>query len=142
MKWFSYRCPRCGPFDVDAIAEDSIQCRCGMTAKRKYSVSFIGSSLKSEARWDPVVGAYVENDAQFRSLLAKGQDEQAEKLQMDCKLATIDARDQEGLAELHGQSPDERGEQIEQFKKDRHDALKVDKEMQESGYYKEIGLEA
>lgn len=102
MKWFSYHCRHCGDFDVDGIAEDQIVCRCGRLAKRKYQLNVIGSTLKTQDRWDPVVGAYVENDGQFKSLLHKGQEEQAEKLGMDVKLATVDARDKEGLAELHG----------------------------------------
>lgn len=101
MKWFAYICPLCGPFDCNEAA-DSIQCRCGNEAKRKYQLNVIGSSLKPTDRWDPVVGEYVENDGQFRSLLHKGQDEQAQKLGMDVRLASVDARDKEGLAELHG----------------------------------------
>lgn len=112
MKWFSYICPSCGPFEVDAIAEDTIQCRCGQTAKRKYQVSFIGSSLKTYGHFDPVVGEYVESEGQFKSLLSKGQAEQEAKLGMECKLATIDARDTEGLAELHNQPVAERKETL------------------------------
>ena len=112
MKWFAYHCPSCGDFDLDGIAQDTISCRCGRTAKRKYQVTINGSSLKSQARWDPQVGAYVENDRQFRSLLRQGQERESEKLGMDVKLTTVDARDQEGLAELHGHSLDERKEVI------------------------------
>ena len=117
MKWFSYHCRHCGDFDVDGVAEDSISCRCGRTAKRKYQIGVIASSLKHSGRWDPVVGAYVENDGQFRSLLHKGQDEQAEKLNMDVKLATIDARDSEGISELHGWDHDQRQADIERSPK-------------------------
>jgi hypothetical protein len=113
VKWFAYHCPRCGDFDLDGIAEDTVACRCGRTAKRKYQVGVIASSLKAQDRWDPVVGAYVENDGQFRSLLAKGQDEQAEKLNMDVKLATVDARDKEGISELHGWDHDTRMSEVE-----------------------------
>lgn len=115
MKWFAYVCPLCGPFDANT-PDDTIQCRCGQTAKRRYQVSVIGSTLKPSGRWDPVVGAYVENDAQFRSLLAQSQDAQAEKLGMDVPLATVDARDQEGLAELHGHSLDQRLADLERSK--------------------------
>ena len=108
MKWFGYHCPSCGDFDLDGIAEETVSCRCGRTAKRKYQLNVIGSTLKSTARWDPVVGAYVENDGQFRSLLAKGQDAQAEKLGMDVNLVSVDARDKEALSELHGTSHDDR----------------------------------
>jgi hypothetical protein len=102
MKWFSYHCRSCGDFDLDGIAQDVVKCRCGRPANRKYQIGVIGSSLKPRDRWDPVVGAYVENDGQFRSLLHKSQEEQSEKLNMDCKLVEVDARDQEGLSELHG----------------------------------------
>jgi len=108
MKWFAYTCPRCGPFDVDGIAEDTIQCRCGNTAKRKYQIGVIKSTLKPYGHWDPVVGSYVENEGQFKSLLAQGVEEQSIKNNMDYKVATVDARDTEGLAELHGQSVEER----------------------------------
>jgi hypothetical protein len=110
MKWFQYKCPQCGPFDVDGIADDKIQCRCGATAKRVYQVSVVKSTLKPFGHWDPVVGAYVENEGQFKSLLSKGVDAQSEKLNMDCKVTAIDARDTEGLAELHGQDVSERKE--------------------------------
>jgi DNA-directed RNA polymerase subunit RPC12/RpoP len=116
MKTFSYRCPRCGPFDVADEATDTIQCRCGNTAKRMYQLNVIGSTLKHQGRFDHVVGAYVENEGQFMSLLHKGQDEQAKKLNMDVKLATVDSRDTEGLAELHGQPVAERKELLDQSK--------------------------
>lgn len=110
MKWFAYICPVCGPFDVDGIAQDTIQCRCGSTAKRKYQIQVVKSSLKPYGHWDPVVGAYVENEGQFKSLLAQGVEEQSIKNNMDYKVATVDARDTEGLAELHGHSVEERKE--------------------------------
>jgi hypothetical protein len=108
MKWFAYKCPRCGPFDLDGIAEESVQCRCGRTAKRSYQIQVLKSSLKPYGHWDPVVGAYVENEGQFKSLLAQGVEEQSIKNNMDYKVATVDARDTEGLAELHGQTVEER----------------------------------
>jgi len=114
MKWFSYHCPSCGDFDIDGIAQDTIACRCGRTAKRKYQIAVQKSSLGNSARWDPVVGAYVENDAQFRSLLHKGRDEESERLNKDVKLVEVDARDQEAMAELHGHSLAERQETIAQ----------------------------
>lgn len=112
MKFFDYVCSLCGPFEAN-LADDEIQCRCGQTAKRKYTVSFIASSLKHRGRFDPVVGAYVENEAQFNSLLSQGRDAQEQKLGMECKLATVDARDTEGLAELHNQPVEERKEHLE-----------------------------
>jgi len=84
------------------IPADTIQCRCGNVAKRRYQVAVNKSSLKPSGRWDPVVGAYVRNDAEFRSLLAMGRDQQAEKLQKDVDLVPVDSRDMEGIDELHG----------------------------------------
>ena len=107
MKAFGYVCPSCGPIDFHE-AHDSIQCRCGLTARRRYHVAINKSSLKVQERWDPVVGQYVKNDAEFRSVLAKGQDEQAKKLGMDVHLKMVDSRDTEALAELHGHSTEER----------------------------------
>ena len=112
MAWFGYHCRSCGDFDLRDIAADKVHCRCGREAKRKYQVSVIASSLKHSGRWDPVVGQYVENDGQFRSLLHRGQDAQAEKLGMDVKLAEVDARDGEALAELHGYDKSERAEEV------------------------------
>lgn len=110
---FAYWCDNCGLVD-SSEALDAVGCRCGRMARRRYSVNVNRSSLKSTARWDPVVGAYVENDRQFRSLLAQGQDEQAEKLQMDVKLQTVDARDHDALDSLHGHDPAERQHLAEQ----------------------------
>jgi hypothetical protein len=98
---YAYFCRNCGLIE-GSMPASYWQCRCGLPAKRRYAVSVNRSSLRSEARWDPVVGEYVENNRHFRSLLAKGQAEQSEKLNMDVKLETVDARDSEGLAELHG----------------------------------------
>lgn len=67
-------------------------------------------STKHQGRWDPVVGAYVESDRQFRSLLAQGQDAQSEKLGMECKLVTADSRDTATLDHLHGTDPEQRKE--------------------------------
>jgi hypothetical protein len=117
MKWFGYHCRSCGDFDVADIAQDTIDCRCGRVAKRKFQIGVIGSSLKTSDRWDPVVGQYVKNDGHFRSLLAQGQEAQSEKLGMDVKLATYDARDQEAAAELHGHSLDQRHADLEQSPK-------------------------
>jgi hypothetical protein len=109
---FAYLCPQCGLIDSPHAA-DSVQCRCGHQAKRRFHVSINRSSLRQSARWDPVVGAYVNNDREFRSLLAQGQDAQSEKLGMDCKLQTVDARDTDALASLHGHDASERKEQAE-----------------------------
>jgi len=79
-------------------------------------------SLKSQDRWDPVVGAYVRNDREFNELLKKGQAAQEAELGMPVPLAKVDARDTEGLAELHGHKVDHRLEVKEQAAKIAHDA--------------------
>jgi len=48
------------------------------------------------------VGEYVANDREFRNKLREGQAAQEEKLQMEVKLETVDARDHDALADLHG----------------------------------------
>lgn len=116
MGLFSYNCPQCGLVDSD-VPGDAIQCRCGHQAKRRFTVSINRSSLGQSGRWDPVVGAYVENDRQFRSLLAQGQDAQAEKLGMDVNLVQVDARDTDALASLHGHSTERREADLEGTRK-------------------------
>lgn len=106
---FSYLCPQCGLVDFSE-AHDNIQCRCGQTAKRRYHVSINRSSLKQTARWDPVVGAYVNNDREFRSLLAQGQEAQSKQMGMDAKWVSVDSRDTDALDSLHGHDPAERKE--------------------------------
>ena len=121
---FSYSCPQCGLVDFPE-PHDQIACRCGRAAKRRYQVQINRSSLKSEARWDPVVGAHVSSDREFRSLLAQGQDAQSERLGMDVKLATCDARDREALGELHGYSADQRTADLEGTRKAEWERSKV-----------------
>lgn len=115
---FSYLCPQCGLIDSPHPG-DQVQCRCGHTAKRRFQVSINRTSLRQTSRWDPVVGAYVENDRQFKTLLRQGQDEQAEKLGMDVKLETVDARDHDALNSLHGTNADERKHESEKAKRVR-----------------------
>ncbi len=98
---YSYGCPACGEIDSFTRA-DTVTCRCGATAKRRYRIHVDRQSLKESGRWDPVVGCYVSGDAEFRSKLAEGQAAESERLGMEVKLATCDARDNEALAELHG----------------------------------------
>jgi len=116
-----YICPACGPFESD-VRQDTLQCRCGKTAKRVYSVAINRTSLKSEARWDPVVGAYVENNRQFDYLLAQGAAVQEEKLGMESNLVKVDSRDTDALDSLHGYDPNERQHLKEQTEKVKHDA--------------------
>ena len=83
-------------------------------------------SLKSEARWDPVVGAYVRNDREFNELLKAGQAAQEAELGMPVRLVSVDARDDEALGELHGTGLDHRLEEKEKAAKLAHDsAVKV-----------------
>ncbi len=56
------------------------------------------------------MGRYVANEREFKSALAQGQERQAEKLGMDVKLETVDARDHDALAHLHGHDAGERKE--------------------------------
>lgn len=114
---YGYRCPACGLFEVEDIAQDTVQCRCGQTAKRHWSISVDKQSLKSYARWDPVVGRYVENPGQFKSALAEAQERESKLLGMDCQLATCDSRDGEALGELHGWGSDKREADLEFTKK-------------------------
>lgn len=122
MPLYSYTCPIHGEFD-SLTRSDKIECGCGLVAQRRWKLRINAESARHRGRWDPVVGEYVESDRQFRSLLAKGQQEQAEKLGMDVKLATVDARDNEGLAELHGWSSDDRASDMEAVKRAKHDAI-------------------
>lgn len=122
MTKFAYTCPRCGEIEHE-LAERSVMCRCGHRAKRLFRVAFNRSSTKPFGRWDPVVGEYVESRAQFDSLLHKSQDAQAEKLGMDVKLATCDARDQQALAELHGTTVEQRQADLEPQQRARHDRM-------------------
>ena len=55
-------------------------------------------------------------------MLKAGQARESAELGMDVKLATVDARDTEGLAELHGHKVDHRLEIAEQQAKIKHDA--------------------
>jgi len=110
---YAYVCPRHGIIESEVCADSIVDLECGNRAKRLRSFSVNKASLKHQGRWDPVVGQYVENDAQFRSLLHAGQERESEELGMDVVLDTVDARDMEGLAELHGYSTDVRAEDLE-----------------------------
>ncbi len=109
MPNYLYVCPACGPFESQ-LSGDVLQCRCGKAARRRFAVQFNRSSLGQSGRWDPVVGRYVANDREFRSALAEGVERQSEKLSMDCKVETVDARDHDALASLHGHDAGERKE--------------------------------
>jgi hypothetical protein len=121
MAKYLYHCQFCGPFE-SSHAADVLQCRCGRQAKRRFAVQFNRSSLRpTEARWDPQVGEVVRSEREFQELLKAGVDRNSAELNMDCKVETVDARDTEALAELHGHSVDHRLEVAEQTAKTKHD---------------------
>ena len=115
MPAYLYVCPSCGPFESQLNA-DALQCRCGHSAKRRWAVHFDRTSTKVNGRWDPVVGQYVANEREFQSALSASRELQSEKLGMDVKLETVDARDTSALAEMHGQDINERQDQLAQAK--------------------------
>lgn len=122
---YDYQCPSCGLLH-DAVPLNKIQCRCGQEAKRVWGFAVNSSSLKSQDRWDPVVGAYVRNEREFRELLKAGQERESAELNMDVKLECVDARDDQALGELHGTGVDHRLEEREKVAKVAHDkAVKV-----------------
>lgn len=122
MPIYEYICQRHGPFD-ELIRADGYPCpECDQIARRHYRLNIAAESARHRGRWDPVVGEYVESERQFKSLLARGQQEQSEKLGMDVKLATCDSRDNEGLAELHGWSTDDRAADMEPVARAKRDA--------------------
>jgi len=128
MTVYAYRCPVHGDFD-DYRHADAITChrigpdgqRCDARSPRNWRVAVNAESARHRGRWDPVVGQYVESERQFRSLLAEGQDRESARLNMDVKLQTIDARDHEGLAELHGISASERDSHLESTRRAARD---------------------
>ena len=99
---YAYACARCGPVEFDQPL-DAIHCRCGGRAKRirRFAIG-TAQARKDQGGWNPVVGQYVKNDAEFRSVLAAQVERESESMGMTCKVALVDSRDKEGLAELHG----------------------------------------
>jgi hypothetical protein len=120
---YAYACPIHGVIEADAPA-DSFICMtdgCRQQAKRLRAFNVDKVSLKTQARWDPIVGAYVRNDSEFRSLLSAGQERESNELGMDVVLTQVDSRDKEALAELHGHSVNERDSVAEQTQRAHHD---------------------
>ena len=104
MPLYAYFCTgSCGEIS-SPVRADRITCDyCAMPAKRRFRVNVDRTSLKPTGGWNPVVGRYVANEAEFES----------KRLGMDVKLETVDARDNEGVAELHGYTPTQRSEDME-----------------------------
>lgn len=125
MPIYEYRCRSCGTSVESTERGQNIICVCGEAAIRSFgTVAIQAATARHRGRWDPVVGEYVESERDFRSKLARGQQEQSEKLGMDVNLATVDARDSEGLAELHGWSADDRAADLEPLERAKRDLLK------------------
>ena len=119
---YAYRCQAEDiEFEIEGLAADVAQCRCGAMAKRIRTFVVNKPSLRNQGRWDPVVGCWVDNDRQFREILKQGQEREQRELGMEVKLEQLDARDQEGLAETHGHSLDHRLETAERTKAVKHD---------------------
>jgi hypothetical protein len=123
MPVYLYVCPKCGPYESQ-LACDALQCRCGHVAKRRWAVHFDRSSTKVNGRWDPVVGQYVANEKEFQSALAASRELQSEKLGMEVKLETVDARDTSALNELRGMSSSDREADMESVNKAEFEAAK------------------
>jgi hypothetical protein len=118
---YLYVCSHCGPFETQ-LAADALGCRCGRTAKRRWAVHFDRTSTKVNGRWDPVVGQYVANEREFQDALSAAKELQADKLNMDVALETVDARDTSALDELHGRSAAERESDLEAVHKAQFEA--------------------
>lgn len=100
---YAYRC-RTGHEIVSHHALDQVEClEHGTIAKRirRFAIG-TAQARKDQGGWNPVVGQYVANDAEFRSVLASQVERESESMNMECKVALVDSRDKEGLAELHG----------------------------------------
>jgi hypothetical protein len=119
---YAYRC-QAGHEITSGHALDQIECpEHGMVAKRirRFAIG-TAQARKDEGHWNPVVGQYVKNDAEFRSVLAQQVERESEALNCDVKLALVDSRDKEGIAELHGIEPDHYAETAEDTKRHKHD---------------------
>ena len=116
---YTYRCPG-GHEMVAVVALDQVTClEHGVPAKRVRS---FGLKLPGEtARWDPVVGEYVRNEAEFRSILSQQMDRESRELNMEVKLTLVDSRDKEGIAELHGRPLTTWKAEAENTAKAKHD---------------------
>lgn len=126
---YAYWCPNCGTIEVE-IRSDKVAClECKATAKRVWAVTLDRHSTKHTGRYDPQVGQYVRNEREFHELLKAGAERQEQELNMAVPLATVDARDDQALAEIHGTGMDHRLEVREQTARKLHDEkVKANKE--------------
>ena len=111
-----YVCTRCGAWESE-LSADALQCRCGRVAKRRWQVAFDRTSTKVNGRWDPVIGQYVANEREFQDALSVARELQSDKLGMEARLESVDARDTSALDELHGRTAAQREEDLEPVKK-------------------------
>lgn len=107
------------------VRADEVACLEHSTlARRQWGFAInTGNMRKDDAHWNPVVGQYVSNDAEFRSVLAQQVDRESKSMNMDVKIATVDSRDKEGVAELHGYSVDTYKAEAENTAKAKRDSV-------------------
>lgn len=121
---YTYRCPGCGDLSSPVAAETVACLEHGLEAKRVWGFAIsTGQMRKDDAHWNPVVGEYVRNDAEFRSILSQQIDRESAAMNMDVKVALVDSRDKEGIAESHGYSKDTYTAQAEQTAKVKRDSV-------------------
>lgn len=118
---YLYRCG-CGEFETETPADTARCLKCGNEAKRVWAVNLDRRSARPVERYyDPQVGAVVSSQRESDELLKQGIEAQSRELNMDVKVAKVDARDTEALAELHHHSVDDRLEVKEQTARALHD---------------------
>ncbi len=108
MKYL-YRCGTHGDFEVPIPADSCLCPDCGDVSRRVWAVTLNTTSARAVERYyDPQVGAVVSSQRESNELLKAGIEKQSAELNMDVKVAQVDARDTEALAELHHHSVDDR----------------------------------
>jgi hypothetical protein len=120
---YAYRCPNCGPLELEDIRQTSVSCRCGRIARREWSVQV--RTEGETARWDPVVGEYVRNNREFMEAVKRGKEAQEQRLGTEVSWHAVDARDHEGICELHGMTMDDRAADLEPTLKAERDKAGV-----------------
>jgi hypothetical protein len=118
---YLYRCG-CGEFETETPADSATCLQCGGQAKRVWAVTLNTASARPVERYyDPQVGAVVSSQRESDELLKQGIEKQSAELNMDVKVAQVDARDTEALAELHGHGVDHRLAEKENTARAVHD---------------------